>query len=189
MIEKYWNEMYPEFKTGERCFSLPGFPELLMSPDFERTNIIGPTKKNVMSSYLLCYFHNLRNERSSNVKIEALESITHSKKFWDFQKHNNSETFSFIQKALPFFLENNKKHVHISIEVEGAIVASSIMGISESCGFLFNTSVIPNFRKRGFSLDILHSAQAYIKLPVFYWTKYPWLTQGADEVRQYSLCL
>lgn len=184
MIETYWNEMFGEFKTGERQFSLPGFPEPLMSPHFGVTNIIEDSG----SGFKLCLFRPKCSEISPHVKNEDLESTLTNLKFWEFQQTHHQEGHAFMQRLLPFLVKNKKPHRHFFMEQDEQLIVSCLVGEVTSSVFMFNAAVHSKRRNKGLMQIVMNSIQGHFyPKATFYWTKHQWFTNGADEVLDYRL--
>lgn len=187
MIETYWNEMFGEFKIGERSFHLPGFPESLMSPHFGTRNIIGHFDGPKAQSFKLCGFKP-RTTPETIIRIEELETIIENERFWQHQEIVHRESYPFMRRLLPFLVKHQKPHFYFSIEEEGIIKASAIGGEGTSKCLLFNLVVREEFRREGLARKILLGAQNFFsKKETFYWTIHPTFTLGADEVNDYHI--
>lgn len=187
MIEAYWNEMYGEFKTGERNFDLPGFPEPLMSPHFGTRNIVGDYSGNKEQSFKLCSFKP-RTGPQFGIQAERLENLIDNGSFWDHQKLIHAHSYPFMKRLLPFVIEHQKPHYYFSIEEDGIVKASALAGEGESKCLLFNLVVREQFRGEGLARRILQGAQNFLsQKETFYWTILPSFTLGADEVNDYHI--
>jgi ribosomal protein S18 acetylase RimI-like enzyme len=184
MIEAYWNEMFGEFKVGDREFSLPEFPEPLMSPHFGVRNIVGPAK-NPLSTFYLCHFPQVKGEVS--LRVESLDAAINKEEFWGFQKSSDAHKYLFMRRLLPFLVENKKPHFHIYQTSNEEIVSSAVVGITPNRAFLFNLYVHESCRKQGLAKLTLDTARAISGQETFYWTIHPWFTLGAPEVLHYHI--
>lgn len=186
MIETYWNEMFGQFKTTERAFSIPGFPEPLMSAKFGLTNIVGEAEHPKLS-FKLCTFSPVKSS-IHQAKIEPLSKTLTNKEFWAYQKSHHTEAMPFIQRVLPFLNTLSKDHWHVFIEGENGIRGSAIVGRGESVSFFFNASVRKDERQNGVCRDLLMACRVVAEnRPGFYWTVHPWLTLDADKVENYHI--
>lgn len=186
MIEQYWNEMFGEFKTGERKFSLPGFPEPLMSPDFENRNIIGSEAPVNSTSFLICGFPPASFDVSINVM--PLEEAVEDAAFWNYQKFFVSETVEFMERLLPFLVKHRKPHHFFSVLVNGEVVATAFGGEGDTKCLLFNLKVRNEFQSMGFARLILEGARSHFSdKETFYWTLHPGFTLGAPVVHSMNL--
>ncbi len=187
MIEKYWNEMFGEYKTGKRQFALPGLPEPLMSPHFGQKNIIGFCSTPTKLSLKLCGFRASRNS-TVTIKAEELENVIRRKSFWQYQSNFHQESFPFMQRLLPFLVQNRKPHFYFSIENEGKIIATAVGGVGKSSCLLFNLNVREEFRGKGVARQLLKETRNFFSdKETFYWTVHPGFTLGADYVEDYHL--
>ncbi|WP_408096600.1 hypothetical protein ACJVC5_16300 [Peredibacter sp. HCB2-198] len=178
MIETYWDEVFGEFKVGNREFDIPGFPEPLMSVHFGVRNVVGPTNKVFTQSFKLCVFPPASFEIRS--KQETLNEAIHSSIFWEYQKQHNSNAVIFIERLLPFLAKLDTPHFHFYLEDQEGIYASAIVGVSKSSCFLFNLSVSERKRNQGVAKTILESIRGtFFDRPAFYWTVHPWFTFDA----------
>lgn len=187
MIEAYWNEMFGEFKIGERNFQLPGFSEPLMSPQFGTRNIVGDFAGATAQTFKLCGFKPRKNT-GSVIKVERLETLIGNNDFWRHQELVHQESYPFMKRLLPFLVKHQKPHFHFSIEEDGVIKASAIGGEGTSKCLLFNLVVGEDFRGEGHARKVLLGAQNFFsRKETFYWTVHPSFTLGADEVNDYHI--
>lgn len=187
MIETYWNEMFGEFKTGPRSFLIPALPEPLMSPHFGVQNIIGPSHKPPKMSFTLCYFNPV-DRLTSKVEVETLSQAIKRKEFWNYQEEHHSSCVHFSQKLFPFLIEHQKDHLHLFTLDNKGMRTSVLIGRGETTAFLFNASVRTDLRNLRLGREMLNDSRNYIgSKQSFYWTRYPWLTLGADLTEDYHL--
>lgn len=186
MIESYWNEMFGEFKTGERKFLIPGLEEPLMSPDFEKRNMIGAMTGSKRQSYKLCEFIQIKELQRGLVKVTDLGGEINSESFWKYQILHSKNDASFLQKLLNFLVIHQKPHFHFYLEQDGEIIASMLAGTGKTKAFFFNLSVRSDFQKKGKARELLLGARSILSdKETFYWTKHQWLTLNADKVQDY----
>lgn len=187
MIETYWNEMFGAFKTGDRSFQLPGFPEPLMSPRFGQTNFIGSCPTPAKLSLKLCGFRASRNNLVQ-IRVDKLASVIGQESFWHHQKNFQPETFPFIQRLLPFLVENRKPHYYFSIQNHMEVIATAIGGEGKSKCLLFNLNVREEYRGKGVARQILTEARNFFsEKETFYWTVHPGFSLGAHYVDDYYI--
>ena len=188
MIERYWNEMFGEFKIGDQKFLIPGLEEPLMSPDFINRNIVGNYPGAKLQSYKLCEFSKITELQIGQVKSASLCEEIHSERFWEYQMNHNQDAYGFLQKLLTFLVNHQKPHYHFYLENSGEIIASMLTGISNTTAFFFNLSVRSDFRKTGKARELLLGARSMLHdKEAFYWTKHTWLTLNADKVQDYCI--
>ncbi|WPU63550.1 GNAT family N-acetyltransferase [Peredibacter starrii] len=174
MIEQYWNEVFGDFKNPSGKFEIPGFPEPMLSTHFGIRNIIGPTDKPTKQSFKICMFGPLHQQEEAT--FEELGKAISKGIYWRHQVRHNSEVLPFIKRFLPFVLTLETPHYHFFVRDDENILATAIVGVSESGMFLFNLSVDPDYRKMGLAREIIKKARgAFPEKPLFYWTVHPWL--------------
>lgn len=188
MKEAYWNEMFGEFKVDDRRFRIPGLEEPLMSPDFEKRNLIGNFPGNVSKRYILCEYGRPKETQRGKVQARHLKDEVHSEKFWEYQLRHNRDSFEFLQRLLFFLVAHKKPHFHFYIEREGEVVASTIAGVCQESAFFFNLSVRNDLRQNGLAKNLLLGARSMLSdRETFYWTSHPWLTLNADRIKGYCI--
>lgn len=187
MIEKYWGQMFKTFQVTERSYLIPGFPEKLISADFEKNNLLGDLGSQVAAqSFKLCLFPPV-TQKIGMAKVEKLNVAVTRNEFWDYQKLCNLPNYSFMMRFLKFLVEERKEYYHFYFQEQHQIIASVLAGCTPTSVCLLNLSVDPKMRNRGISHELVKCVQEHFSRPCFYWTKHPWFTLGANEVLDYHL--
>lgn len=186
MIEQYWNDMFGEFKTGERQFSIPGFPEPLMSADFENRNILGTRPMENCTSFLLCGFSPA--SFNVNIRVMPLEEAIKDSAFWSYQRAFVSETVGFMERLLPFLVSLKRPHYFFSVVEDDEVIATAFGGEGNTNCFLFNLKVRDGFENQGYARHLLKGARSHFSgKETFYWTVHPTFTLGASYIEGYHL--
>ncbi len=190
MIERYWSEVFGKFEVSPGKFEIPGFPEPLMSVHFGKQNIVGESRDDSVLRFFLCEFDNSEFSPSAHkCESEPLEASLSSQEFWDFQKEEGPESYEFMSRFLPFVLGKSKgNYIHYFIRTNNVLSASVIVGVSTSSALFINGLVAKKERGRAMAKSIFECARADLSpMPVFFWTKHPFLKLGADRVIPYEL--
>jgi ribosomal protein S18 acetylase RimI-like enzyme len=183
MIEQYWNEVFGKYKTLTGKFEIPGFPEPLMSAHYGVTNLIGEGEG---KKFYLCEFEPV-NSDVVNISSEKLSDV--GLEFWSYQWKYNSSAFPFVQRLVPFLTQLNTPHYHLYMKDEKGICASSIIGVGQSTGFLFNLSVREDKRGQGLAKSMTDETRSFVKgKNCFYWTVHEGFFFDS-KVSDYYLCL
>lgn len=156
----YWKEIFGDYEIESGKFSIPDFPEPMMSMDFNR--LPGDVF--------------VRTIKKSRVQKESLMEASQDSRFWEFQRKHYPEAVPFLTKLIPFLLQQSHPHVHYFIDVDDHLVASQLVGFNSRMSFLFNGVVHKDFRNRGLLTEVISAVKNDLKSDkAFYWTKNEWL--------------
>ena len=198
IVEKYWSTMFREYVVRDDAtgliVSLPEFPEPLMSPRFARSQTpsefeyLNVVTDDAQEGFFLHVFKKEENLREEiHFSIEPLEKAIERKAFWDYQKKNYSDSFSFIQKLLPFLALKGSHH-HVYLGTPEKMMASVIIGETNAINFFFNASVAQEFRGLGLMKMLFNSMiSRFDQKQSFYWTIHPWLSINAAASLKYRV--
>lgn len=184
MIKRYWSEMFKDFEVAPGRYEVPGFPEPLLSAHFGVANLIGEEPQADFAQLLLCTF---RHGALGPVGAEPLERVGEA--FWKFQEENYPETVAFLRRLVPLLITREHPHEHLFLWDQDGLTASGIIGYAPSGSFIFNASVRKDLRGQGLTRQLLNGARGRSPAPLFYWTRFPWLTGGAQRVESYQVKL
>lgn len=156
----YWKDVFRDFEVTDKKFTIPDFPEPMMSIDFN---------KPIEGIFI-------RTFTRPEIGVETLSEAIGKEEFWDFMTENYPQALPFLEKLLPFLVQRNATHHHYYMRVNGVLVASQLVGESGDISFFFNGVVHRDFRRKGLLREIIHFAKHRMQTPkAFFWTTHEWL--------------